>query len=69
MSTKDLAIVYAAARVSFQHVLYVYQQINDPYFKSSLDKALKEIISIEEILQRYMEEPNGSENVQDNRDI
>lgn len=66
MKTKDLAIAYAAARVSFQQVLYVYQRIGDPEFKSSLDKALKEIISLEEILQRYMEEPNGSEDVQDN---
>lgn len=66
METKDVALAYAAARVSFQYVIYVCKQITDSKLRQTLDKALIEILSIEEILQRYVEEPNGSEDVQDN---
>lgn len=58
----DITLMYAAARVAFTRVFEAYKEYKDP----SLDNAMKEILSIESILEKYIEEPNESEYVQDN---
>ena len=62
INMSDIAIMYAAARVAFNYVFESYQEYKDP----ALNNAMKEILSIETVLEKYLEKPNEVEDKNEN---